>query len=103
MVSKLDPHTVIMPREAFRQLTMDTRGKFGGVGIIVSREQERLIVISAIEDTPASKAGIKSGDEIVAIDGQKVEVIGSDNALKKMRGAVGTKVTSLSSAARPRC
>ena len=93
MVSKLDPHTVIMPREAFRQLTMDTRGKFGGVGIIVSREQERLIVISAIEDTPASKAGIKSGDEIVAIDGQKVEVIGSDNALKKMRGAVGTKVT----------
>ena len=93
MVSKLDPHTVIMPREAFRQLTMDTRGKFGGVGIIVSREQERLIVISAIEDTPASKAGIKSGDEIVAIDGQKVGVIGSDNALKKMRGAVGTKVT----------
>ena len=95
MVSKLDPHTVIMPREAFRQLTMDTQGKFGGVGIIVSRERERekLIVISAIEDTPAAKAGIKSGDEIVAIDGHKVEVIGSDKALKKMRGAVGTKVT----------
>ena len=93
MVSKLDPHTVIMPREAFRQLTMDTQGKFGGVGIIVSREREKLIVVSAIEDTPAAKAGIKSGDEIVAIDGHKVEVIGSDNALKKMRGAVGTKIT----------
>lgn len=93
MVNKLDPHTVIMPREAFRQLTLDTQGKFGGVGIIVSRERERLIVVSAIENTPAAKAGIKSGDEIVAIDGHKVEVIGSDNALKKMRGAVGTKVT----------
>lgn len=93
MVSKLDPHTVIMPREAFRQLTMDTQGKFGGVGIIVAREGGKLIVISAIEDTPAAQAGIKSGDEIVAIDGHQVEVIGSDLALKKMRGAVGTKVT----------
>lgn len=93
MVSKLDPHTVIMPREAFRQLTMDTQGKFGGVGIIVAREQGKLVVISAIEDTPAAKAGIKSGDEIVAIDGHKVELIGNDLALQKMRGAVGTKVT----------
>ncbi len=93
MVGKLDPHTVIMPREAFRQLTMDTQGKFGGVGIIVSREQDKLIVISAIEGTPAARAGIKSGDEIIAIDEHKVEVIGSDTALKKMRGAVGTKVT----------
>ena len=93
MVSKLDPHTVIMPREAFRQLTMDTQGKFGGVGIIVSRERDKLIVVSAIEGTPAARAGIRSGDEIVAIDGHKIEVIGSDNALKKMRGKAGTKVT----------
>ncbi len=93
MVGKLDPHTVIMPREAFRQLTMDTQGKFGGVGIIVSREREKLIVVSAIEGTPAARAGIRSGDEIVAIDGHKIEVIGSGNALKKMRGKAGTKVT----------
>lgn len=93
MVSKLDPHTVIMPREAFRQLTMGTQGKFGGVGIIVSREREKLIVVSAIEGTPASRAGIKSGDEIIEIDGHKVDVIGSGKALNKMRGAAGTKVT----------
>ena len=93
MVSKLDPHTVIMPREAFRQLTMDTQGKFGGVGIIVLRKRDKLIVVSTIEGTPAARAGIRSGDEIVAIDGHKIEVIGSDNALKKMRGEAGTKVT----------
>ena len=93
MVSKLDPHTVIMPREAFRQLTMDTQGKFGGVGIIVSREREKLIVVSAIEGTPAARAGIQSGDEIVAIDGQQVKAIGSGKALQKMRGEAGTKIT----------
>ena len=92
MVGKLDPHTVIMPREAFRQLTMDTQGKFGGVGIIVSREREKLIVVSAIEGTPAARAGIQSGDEIIAIDGQQVNVIGSGKALQKMRGEAGSKI-----------
>ena len=93
MVGKLDPHTVIMPRESFRQLTMDTQGKFGGVGIVVSREREQLIVVSVMEDTPAARAGIRSGDEIIAIDGHKVDVIGSGKALKKMRGDAGTEVT----------
>lgn len=93
IVGKLDPHTVIMPKEAFRQLTMDTRGRFGGVGIIVSRERDRLIVVSPIEKTPASVAGIRAGDEIVAIDDVKVKDLGAAKAVGRMRGKVGTKIT----------
>ena len=92
IVAKLDPHTVIMPKEAFRQLTMDTQGKFGGIGIIVSQEKGKLIVVSPIMDTPASKAGILANDEIIAVDGERVDVLGSGKAANKMRGVIGTKV-----------
>ena len=92
IVSKLDPHTVLMPKEAFKQLTMDTRGRFGGVGIIVSRERDRLIVVSPIEKTPASVAGIRAGDEIIAIDDRKVKDIGVAKAVGLMRGKVGTRI-----------
>lgn len=93
IVGRLDPHTVLMPKEAFKQLTMDTRGRFGGVGIIVSRERDRLIVVSPIEKTPASVAGIRAGDEIIAIDDQKVKDIGVAKAVGRMRGKVGTRIT----------
>lgn len=92
IVGKLDPHTVIMPKEAFRQLTMDTQGKFGGIGIIVSREREKLIVVSPIADSPASKAGIQTGDIIVAIDGEKVNLLGSGKAVNLLRGKIGTAI-----------
>ncbi|MDE3269723.1 MAG: S41 family peptidase [Pseudomonadota bacterium] len=92
IVGKLDPHTVIMPKEAFRQLTMDTQGKFGGIGIIVSREREKLIVVSPLDNSPASKAGIQTGDVIVAINGEKVDVLGSGKAVNLLRGKVGTTV-----------
>ena len=85
IVGKLDPHTVLMPDRAFEQLTNDTQGKFGGIGIIVSLERGRLIVISPIEGTPAAKAGIKSNDEIVAIDGISVSTL-KNKAAEKMRG-----------------
>lgn len=92
IVSRLDPHTVIMPKDAFRQLTMDTQGEFGGVGIMVSREREKLIVVSPLENTPASRAGIQSGDEIIEIDGKKVSEMGGAKAANKMRGRIGTRI-----------
>ena len=86
IVSKLDPHTMLMPSKAFEQLTIDTQGKFGGVGIIVSSERGKLIVISPIEDTPAYKAGVKSGDEIIAIDGKDIKSFKPGTATDAMRG-----------------
>ncbi len=95
IIEKLDPHTVLMPKKAFEQLTIDTQGKFGGVGIIVSTEKDkdntdRLIVVSPIEDTPAYVAGVKSGDEIIAIDGKVLKSIKNADAVDFMRGEPGS-------------
>lgn len=90
IVEKLDPHTVIMPKKAFEQLTIDTQGKFGGVGIIVSQENNKLIVVSPIEDTPAYVAGVKSGDEIIEIDGTSLAKIKASEAVDLMRGEPGS-------------
>lgn len=90
VIEKLDPHTVLMPKKAFDQLTIDTQGKFGGVGIIVSQEDGKLIVVSPIEDTPAFHAGVKSGDEIVAIDGTPLNKMKNQDAVEFMRGEPGS-------------
>lgn len=90
VIEKLDPHTVLMPKKAFDQLTIDTQGKFGGVGIIVSQENGKLIVVSPIEDTPAYNAGVKSGDEIVAIDGTPISKMKNQDAVEFMRGEPGS-------------
>ena len=90
IIDKLDPHTVLMPKKAFEQLTIDTQGKFGGVGIIVSQENRRLIVVSPIADTPAYAAGIKAGDEIVAIDGHDLNTLKNTDAVDFMRGEPGS-------------
>lgn len=90
IVDHLDPHTMIMPRKAFEQLTSDTAGKFGGVGIIVSQERGKLIVVSPIEDTPAAKAGVLSGDEIIEIDGTPLAKFKNEDAVDQMRGDPGS-------------
>lgn len=92
IVDKLDPHTMVMPKKAFQQLTIDTQGKFGGVGIIVAPEEskEKLIVVSPIEDTPAHKAGVKSGDAIIAIDDIPLTKMKNSEAVDKMRGEPGS-------------
>ena len=95
IVAKLDPHTMVMPGRAFKQLTIDTQGKFGGVGIIVSAEQGKLIVVSPIDDTPAFRAGIKSGDEIIAIDGVPLSDMKTGEATEKMRGRPDSKIELL--------
>lgn len=92
IVAKLDPHTMLMESKQFKQLTIDTQGKFGGVGIIVSTERGRLIVVSPIEDTPAFRAGIKSGDEIIAIDGVNIKDIKQGQTTERMRGKPDTKI-----------
>lgn len=97
IVRKLDPHTVLMPAKAFEQLTIDTQGKFGGVGIIVTQKegkngQVQLIVVSPIEETPADKAGIKSGDEIVAIGGKDLSKMKNSESVDMMRGEPGSTI-----------
>lgn len=90
VVDHLDPHTLLMPAKAFEQMTMDTQGKFGGVGIIVSQERGKIIVVSPIEDTPAHKAGIKAGDEITEIDDQPIAKFKNADAVDRMRGEPGS-------------
>ncbi len=93
MVGELDPHTVLMTKKDFEDLTTGTQGRFGGVGIIVSPEGEKLIVVSPIEDSPAEKAGVQAGDEVTAIDGFEVAKLTPTKAADIMRGAPGSTMT----------
>ncbi|HSO31629.1 MAG TPA: S41 family peptidase [Labilithrix sp.] len=92
MVENLDPHSSYLPPEEWKQFQSDTEGKFGGVGLEVDGRGEKLIVIAPIEGSPAARAGIKSGDQIIAVDGEDVMTQPLDKVVKKMRGAPGTKV-----------
>ena len=93
MVSALDPHSGYMNAKAFADMQIQTKGEFGGLGIEVTAEDGLIKVISPIDDTPAARAGIKAGDYIAAIDGMSVQGMTLTDAIDKMRGAQGTKVT----------
>jgi len=93
MVASLDPHSVYLDQKAFREMREAVQGKFVGVGVEISNEDGYIKVVSPIEDTPAFKAGIKSGDLITRIDNVPVRNMSSDDAIKRMRGKVGSKVT----------
>lgn len=93
MVSGLDPHSEYLDDEAYKSLLMTTSGEFGGVGIEVTPEYGILKVVSPIDDTPASKSGIKAGDYIVSIDGKLVSEMSLQDAVEKMRGKAGSLVT----------
>ncbi len=93
MLTNLDPHSSYLDKDDFRQLNEMTTGSFAGLGIEVSREKDDGIkVVAPIDGTPAYKAGIKSGDLIVKIDNIPVSSLSLDEAIKKMRGTVGSKV-----------
>jgi carboxyl-terminal processing protease len=92
MVSDLDPHSSYMDAKAFADMQIQTKGEFGGVGIEVTAEDGLIKVISPIDDTPAAKAGVKTGDYIAAIDGTSIQGIPLNDAIDKMRGAPGSKV-----------
>lgn len=92
MVSGLDPHSEYLDQDSYKALMMTTSGEFGGIGIEVAPEFGVLKIISPIDDTPAQKAGLKSGDYVVAIDGKLVSEMSLKDAVDKMRGKSGTEV-----------
>ncbi|NPC76251.1 S41 family peptidase [Corallococcus exiguus] len=92
MLDTLDPHTLFMPPEVFREMKIDTSGEFGGLGIEIARKGDRLVVVAPIDDTPAARAGIKAGDELLAIDGESTQGMDLGRALQKMRGPAGGRV-----------
>lgn len=93
MVAGLDPHSSYLDADEFKDLQTSTQGEFGGLGIEITMEGGLVKVISPIEDTPAYRAGIKSGDFIVKIDDTQVQGLTSNEAVGKMRGPSGTSVT----------
>lgn len=93
MLGSLDPHSQFLSPEDFKDLKSETEGKFGGLGIEISIRDNLLTVISPIEDTPAWKAGIKPLDKIVKIDTESTKDITLSEAVKKLRGDPGSKVT----------
>ena len=93
MLTSLDPHSSYMDAKSYRDMQVQTRGEFGGLGIEVTQEDSNIKVVTPIDDTPASKAGILAGDLIVAIDGDEVSGMTLNQAVDKMRGGVGTSVT----------
>src|SRR3954470_6581469 len=92
MLETLDPHSNFMPPEVFKDMKIDTSGKFGGLGIEIGMKDNILTVIAPIEDTPAWKAGIKPGDRIVKINGESTKGMTLVEAVSKMRGKKGTDV-----------
>lgn len=93
MLQSLDPHSSYLTEDLFKELQVETKGEFGGLGIEITLENGILTVVSPIEDTPAYKAGLKSGDKIIKIDGETTKNITLLKAVKQMRGPRGTNVT----------
>jgi carboxyl-terminal processing protease len=93
MVTSLDPHSSYMDAKAYNDMQITTKGEFGGVGIEVTEEDGLIKVISPIDGTPAAKAGIKSGDRIAGIDGTSIAGLALNDAIDKMRGPAGSKIT----------
>jgi len=92
MLNSLDPHSAYMPPEAYKEMQLDTKGEFGGIGIQIGIKEGILTVIAPIEDTPAYNAGIKAGDKIVKINGESTREMGLQDAVSKMRGPKGAPV-----------
>lgn len=92
MVSSLDPHSSFMPPKAYKEMDMDIRGEFQGVGIQIGMKNSQLTVIAPIEGTPADRAGIAAGDKIIKIDDEWTKDMTIEDAVDKMRGPKGTSV-----------
>jgi len=95
MLSGLDPHSTFLDIEEFKELTVGTKGEFGGLGIVVGMENGFVKVISPIDDTPAQRAGIKAGDLIIRLDEKPVKGMVLDEAVKLMRGKPGEPIELL--------
>ena len=93
MVNTLDPHSSFMTPDIYKEVQVDTKGEFGGIGLQVGAKDNRLVVIAPIEETPADKAGLKAGDWILKVDDQTTKDMNLVDAVNKMRGPKGSKVT----------
>ena len=93
MLSALDPHSAYLNPKHFRDMQVQTRGEFGGLGIEVTMENGVVKVVAPIEDTPAAKAGIQSGDLITALDKEQIQGLTLQEAVEKMRGPVNSPIT----------
>ncbi|MHB8879445.1 MAG: S41 family peptidase, partial [Myxococcaceae bacterium] len=92
MLETLDPHTVFMPPEVFKEMKIDTSGEFGGLGIEIAKKNDVITVVAPIDDTPAARAGIRPGDQILQIDDELTKSMDLGRAIQKMRGPAGKRV-----------
>lgn len=92
MLSTLDPHSAYMTPEMYKEMQVETKGEFGGVGIQIGVKENRLAVIAPIDGTPAQRAGIKAGDYITKVNEESTKDLTLMDAVQKMRGPKGTKV-----------
>jgi carboxyl-terminal processing protease len=92
MLGNLDPHSSYFDPKTFAAMQVKTEGQYGGVGLIITLEDSLVRIVSPIDDTPASAAGIKAGDHILSIDGKQITGMKLDDVQDKLRGPAGTKV-----------
>src|ERR1700741_923828 len=92
MLSSLDPHSAYLTPDLYRDLEVETRGSFGGLGIEISVKNDMLTVVAPIEGTPAAEAGVKSGDQIIKINDDFTKGMTLTDAVKMMRGPKGSKI-----------
>ena len=92
MLQSLDPHSSYLSPESYKDMQVKTKGKFGGLGIEITMEDGVVKVVSPIDDTPASNAGMKSGDLIIGINGESIRGLSINDAVSQLRGPVGSKV-----------
>ena len=92
MLQSLDPHSSYLSSESYKDMQVKTKGKFGGLGIEITMEDGVVKVVSPIDDTPAAKAGMQSGDLIIGVDGESIRGLTINESVSKLRGPVGSKV-----------
>src|SRR3954451_12190626 len=92
MLTGLDPHSSYMNAKAFKDMQIQTKGEFGGLGIEVNEDKGLIKVVSPIDDTPAARGGIKTGDIITALDGKPLVGLSLNDAVKKMRGPPTSRI-----------
>jgi len=92
MLTSLDPHSTYLNKDMYKQMTVETRGEFGGLGIEISAAEGGIRIVSPIEDTPADRAGIKAGDLIIKINDELARDMSLSEAVKIMRGKPGTSI-----------
>jgi len=93
MLETLDPHSAFLPPNMYKEMQEETKGRFEGLGLEITLKEGILTVVSPIEDTPAYKAGIQAGDQILKIDGEATKTLTLMESVKRMRGPKGSKVT----------